>query len=417
MAMEHPYGFIKDGKVYLKGFLNQEERVIGEVKEDEASTIRYFEDRFRTLEEKVAQLEKDIAENQNKGSFLMKLIHLKDSLMHYDALGDFVPLIEKLSQQETYLEEIIQSNRKKNLEIKKELIKEAESLMDSTDWKKTSEDFKNLKLRWIKTGPVDKALEEEVNEPFNAAINTFFENRKNYFEGLALQAEENIKVYENLLLQARQAHELKDVKLAFEISKKIQKQWKESGRVPADKRQPLWDEFSKLNNRIFSKYKRAAQSVPSMSPGILLRKVERMTQEMKELAKAPFSPEHLATAKRLQAEWKKLPHRKPREAQQNVRAFSLAMDLVFEKSFLNRLSLSKYHDFEQKEVQEQKQIQISILKDLLSRDQKELETIKDNTDKFRTTGDDFETLIQRKINSYKRKVAVKNQLLSELLNK
>ena len=58
--MEHPYGFIKDGKVYLKGFLDQEERVIGEVKEDEASTIRYFEERFRTVEQKVAQLEKRI---------------------------------------------------------------------------------------------------------------------------------------------------------------------------------------------------------------------------------------------------------------------------------------------------------------------------------------------------------------------
>src|SRR5690554_3378950 len=237
--MEHPYGYIKEGKVYLKGFLNQEDRVIGEVKEDEASTIAYFEDRFNVVTEKVAQLKKDIEENQNKGSFLMKLIHLKDALMQYDALGDFVPLIERLNQQETYLEEIIQSNRRKNLEIKKELIEEAKSLMDSTDWKKTSEDFKNLKLRWIKTGPVDKELEDEINEPFNAAINTFFENRKNYFDGMALQAEENIKVYENLLLQARQAHELKDVKLAFEISKKIQKQWKESGRVPADKRQPL----------------------------------------------------------------------------------------------------------------------------------------------------------------------------------
>ena len=415
--MEHPYGFIKDGKVYLKGFLDQEERVIGEVKEDEASTIRYFEERFRTVEEKVAQLEKDIAKNQNKGSFLMKLIHLKEALMRYDALGDFVPLIEKLNQQEAYLEEIIQSNRRKNLEIKKELIKEAESLMNSTDWKKTSEDFKNLKLRWIKTGPVDRELEDEINEPFNAAINAFFENRKNYFDGLALQAEENIKVYENLLLQARQAHELKDVKLAFEISKKIQKQWKESGRVPADKRQPLWDEFSKLNNRIFSKYKRAAQSAPTMSPGILLRKVEKMTQEMKALAAAPFSPEQLTTAKRLQAEWKKLPHRKPREAQQNVRAFTLSTDLIFEKSFLNRLSLSKYPDFEQKDAQEQKQIQVAILKDLISRDQRELETIQENTDKFRTSGDEFDTIIQRKINSYKRKTEVKNHLLAELLNK
>jgi len=415
--MAHPYGYIKEGKVYLKGFLNQEDRVIGEVKEDEASTIKYFEDRFKVVQEKVDQLKKDIEENQNKGSFLMKLIHLKESLKRYDALGDFVPLIEELNQLEAYLEEIIQSNRKRNLEIKKELIVEAEALMNSTDWKKTSEDFKNLKLKWIKTGPVDKELEEEIDKPFNHAIDTFFENRKNYFDALALQAEENIKVYEGLLLQARQAHELSDVKLAFEISKKIQKQWKDSGRVPADKRQPLWDEFSKLNNRIFSKFKRAAQNTPTLSPGNLIRKVEKMTQEIKALADSPYSPDNLTAAKRLQAEWKKLPHRKPREAQQSVRSFMLAMDVVFEKSFLNRLSLSKYPDFEQKESRERDQIQISILKDLMSRDQKELDTIKDNSEKFRTHGDDFEVILQKKMGAYKRKAEVKNYLLKELLNK
>src|SRR5690606_7262899 len=105
--MEHPYGYIKEGKVYLKGFLGQEDRLIGEVKEDEASTIKYFEVRFQTVKEKVEQLKKDIEENQNKGSFLMKLIHLRNSLMNYDALGDFVPLIEELNGLEITLEEII----------------------------------------------------------------------------------------------------------------------------------------------------------------------------------------------------------------------------------------------------------------------------------------------------------------------
>ena len=93
------------------------------------------------------------------------------------------------------------------------------------------------------------------------------------------------------------------------------------------------------------------------------------------------------------------------------------MDVVFEKSFLNRLSLSKYPDFEQKENKEQNQIQISILKDLMSRDQKELETIQENSDKFRSSGEDFEILLQKKISSYKRKMEVKNYLLKELLNK
>src|SRR5690606_41390549 len=104
--MKHPYGYIKDNLIYLKGFLDQEDRVIGEVKTDEASTIKYFEQRFQTVEEKVAQLKKDIETNQNKGSFLMKLKHLRDSLMRYDALGDFVPVIEELNRMETSLEEI-----------------------------------------------------------------------------------------------------------------------------------------------------------------------------------------------------------------------------------------------------------------------------------------------------------------------
>jgi hypothetical protein len=142
-----------------------------------------------------------------------------------------------------------------------------------------------------------------------------------------------------------------------------------------------------------------------------------MNQEVKVLAESTYSPENLAAAKRLQAEWKKLPPRKPREAQQIIRSFVFALDVVFEKSFLNRLSLSKYQDFEQKDVTGQKQIKISLLKDLIGRDQKELETIKENSEKFRTTGDDFESLLQRKIGAYKRKVDVKNHILQELLNK
>ena len=109
--MEHPYGYIKDNKVYLKGFLGQDDRVIGEVKEDEVSTLNYFEARFEQLKEKVEKLKSDIHENQNKGSFLMKLIHLKESLMKADALGDFIPLIEDLTKEEEFLNEIIQANR------------------------------------------------------------------------------------------------------------------------------------------------------------------------------------------------------------------------------------------------------------------------------------------------------------------
>lgn len=415
--MEHPYGYIKDNKVYLREFLNQPDRVIGEVKEDEASTIKYFEDRFTTLKEKIAQLKKDIEENQNKGSFLMKLVHLKDSLLEYDALGDFVPLIDELEQLQEYLEDIIKKNREKNLEIKKGLILEAEALKNSTEWKETAEEFKNLKLRWIKTGPVEKEFEEEMEESFNNAIDTFFENRKNFFEDMAVQAEVNIKIYEKLVIEARAAFDNPDAKRAFEISKRIQKEWKAAGRVPAEKRQPLWDEFSKLNNRIFSRFRRTMETGPQMKPWELMKKMESMTDEMKKLAYSETNPDGVSSAKRLQAEWKKLPQRKPKEANLIMRSFTFFSEIVFEKLFLERLALSKYEDFNQKDKTEQKKIKMGILRDLIHRDESELATVKDNAENFRTNEEDFEVMMRRKIGTFKRKIDVKTFILKELSNK
>lgn len=416
-AMEHPYGYIKDNKVFLKGFLGKPDREIGEVKEDEPSTIAYFEDRFAQIQEKVEKLKKDIEENQNKGSFLMKLIHLRDSLYESDALGDFVPMIEELNGLEEYLNEIIQANRAKNLEIKKGLIQEAEALKDDTDWKETAQAFKDLKMRWIKTGPVEKELEEEIENQFQEAVQHFFENRRHFFEGMALQAEENIKVYESLVVQAREAHDLPDAKMAFEISKKIQKEWKSAGKVPAEKRQPLWDEFSKLNNRIFSKYKRTLNPGPQMHPREVMKKVETLTEEIKKLAGKDTSPELIARAKEIQQEWRKLPPRKPKDANLLARSFQFFSDIVFEKAFLDKLVHGKYADFDQKPEMEQNQIKTALLRDLLHRDQTEYETAQNNSDNFQVRSSDFEIMMKKKLFGLKRKVDVKNYVLKQLSQK
>lgn len=412
--MEHPYGYIRENKVFLKGFMEQADRQIGEVKEDEASTLKYFEARYDLLRDKVEKLKTDIQENENKGSFLMKLIHLRDSLMKADALGDFIPLIEELNEEESLLNEIILGNRAKNLETKTILNAEAEQLKDSMDWKETTEAFKVLKLRWIKTGPVDKEKQEEIERQFEAIVQHFFENRKHFFEGLALQADENIKTYESLVEQARDAHDFPDVKMAFEISKKIQRQWKVSGKVPAERRQPLWDEFSKLNNRIFSKYKRTLNPGPMMNPREVMQKVETLTEEIKEMASKSTSRELISRAKGIQEEWRKLPERKPKEANLIVRSFQFFSDIVFEKAFLEKLVHSKYEDFDDKTVEEQTQIKIALIKDLLRRDQTELDAAQTNSENFRVQSADFDIMMKKKLFSVKRKVDVKNYILKQL---
>ena len=87
---------------------------------------------------------------------------------------------------------------------------------------------------------------------------------------------------------------------------------------------------------------------------------------------------------------------------------------IFEKAFLEKLGRSKYADFDAKPIEEQQQIKAAILKDLLHRDQTELETMQNNSDNFRVETPDFEMMMKKKLSNLKRKIDVKNYVLKQL---
>ena len=70
---EIPFGKIKDGKIFLNAWGEYPEREIGEVREDEESSVKYFEERFEELVKKIDDLEKEIQESQ-KHNFLNTMV-------------------------------------------------------------------------------------------------------------------------------------------------------------------------------------------------------------------------------------------------------------------------------------------------------------------------------------------------------
>src|SRR5690606_26921671 len=134
----------------------------------------YFEERFKMAENKISDLETAVETAENKGSYLMKLIHLKEYLANIDALGDFEALFVRLENLEQMLNELITQTRANNLIIKRDLIKEAEKMRGSSDWKENTEKFKELKAQWIKTGNVEKEHQEEINRQFSEIVDDFF---------------------------------------------------------------------------------------------------------------------------------------------------------------------------------------------------------------------------------------------------
>ncbi len=89
VTLENEYAYIKDGKVFLKGYLDMPDRQIGEVKRTEEEAFQYFINRYQIAVNKVSQLESEITEAQNKGSFLTKLTQLRKRLLNFDGIGDF----------------------------------------------------------------------------------------------------------------------------------------------------------------------------------------------------------------------------------------------------------------------------------------------------------------------------------------
>ena len=135
---EVPFGSIEDNKIILNPWNEHPSRVIGEVREEGAEVaIEYFVNRFSELEGKITELEETIESTDNKGSYLQKVLHLKDSLTKHDALGDYAALQERLVKWEVFLSDIIAKNRVRNTEIKHGLIDELREAVKIINWRES----------------------------------------------------------------------------------------------------------------------------------------------------------------------------------------------------------------------------------------------------------------------------------------
>ena len=75
----------------------------------------------------------------------------------------------------------LDGEREQNLELKKELVKKADSIKDSTDWENASEELKRLQVAWKEVGPVPEKQREKIFQEFKVACDYFFEKRREQF--------------------------------------------------------------------------------------------------------------------------------------------------------------------------------------------------------------------------------------------
>ncbi len=384
MEQDNPYGYISEGKIFRNAFLDFPAREIGEVRESEASTIKYFEDRFAMAETKIATLEKAVEESENKGSYLMKLLHMREYLAGFDALGDYPSLFERLDTLEEQLREIIAQNRVKNIEIKRALLAEAAPFEHSTDWKEATDQLIDIKNRWIKTGAVDEQYQEEVEDRFQQLLDNFYQRKKAFFNDRKQLVRDRVYKYRGLIFHARRLQRMEDRREAMEQAIKIQAEWREIGKVPSFKYNQLFQEFRQTVGQIFKPARPSFQS--SSFKQRTFQGSDNALEKKKELIEKARRLENDANPseaiKQLRQEWKNSGMVPREDAYPLNEAFNDACNMANEKSFLNRLVHSKDPDFDTLSQKEQIVQKINVLHNLIDRDERELELFKENMGNF-----------------------------------
>jgi Domain of Unknown Function (DUF349) len=120
-------------------------------------------------------------------------------------------------------------------EVKERLVKEAESLADSTEWGPTAGRYRDLMRQWKAAGPAPKDIDDELWRRFRAAQDTFFGARDATNAALDSEYAANAEVKEQLLVEAEALLPVTDLEAAKRGLRTIGEKWEAAGKVPRER--------------------------------------------------------------------------------------------------------------------------------------------------------------------------------------
>jgi hypothetical protein len=135
---------------------------------------------------------------------------------------------------------------------KQELVDEAESLTDSTDWATAASRYKQLMADWKAAGRAPKDSDEALWQRFRAAQDTFFARRSEAFSERDAEFAENARQKEELLAEAEHIDPSADLKAAEAQLQRIQHRWDQIGKVPRERMRELEGRLRSVADKVRS---------------------------------------------------------------------------------------------------------------------------------------------------------------------
>ncbi|MCB0696809.1 MAG: DUF349 domain-containing protein, partial [Chitinophagaceae bacterium] len=167
---------------------------------------------------------------------------------------------DKFFERKREHQEDINKEMLQNLDLKMEVVEKAEALAASEDWKKATDELKALMEQWKGIGRTMHDKNEELWKRFTEANNAFFEKKKQHFDVIHKEQEENYQAKLALVEKAEALKESTDWNETTQAYTDLMDEWKKLGRVPKDKSDEVWNAFNAARDYFFGKKRESFES-------------------------------------------------------------------------------------------------------------------------------------------------------------
>lgn len=137
-----------------------------------------------------------------------------------------------------------------NTKKKKEMVEQAKALMDSTDWKATSDKLIKLQKEWKTTGMVPKKVGDQLWAEFVAACNKFFEARNAATAGTRNEEQQNMDRKKEIIAKLKELLDSTADNVQATLQQLIDEYGK-IGHVPFKEKDKLFKEYHKVVDALY----------------------------------------------------------------------------------------------------------------------------------------------------------------------
>lgn len=304
-----------DGTVLVKMPDGSEKQVGQWAAGDLNDGLNFYIRKFQELENEISLTLQRLKDNKGSAEAALKLVErVKNALITPNFVGDISLLTNKLDElqvvaavKKAEFSAAKAIAKEKAMEKRKQLVEEAEKLIDSKQWKNTTQRFKDIVEEWKKLPHGSKSDEQALWKRFSTARSSFDKARRQYFSTLESTRKEATKIKSEIVEQAKKISDSKDWNDTANKFRNLMSKWKSAPILERKEEQKLWKEF-KIAQDAFFAARTAALSVLDEEHKKNLALKEELAKKAEALLPITDFKSAKSAIRPIQDEWSKIGH-------------------------------------------------------------------------------------------------------------